>query len=133
MKSPAHGLALYLAGVGVGVFGSDDQWSINVNAEPESPADAVTLYDTGGGGQDTDELDISRPSLQVRVRGTSYSDVFAKHEEIKTALVDDSSSATIEGFRVIDILMTSNIATLGRDDQNRHVLVANYQAVIQKE
>ena len=39
-----------------------------VGTEASSPDTTVTLYDTGGEGPDTDELDIERQTIQVRVR-----------------------------------------------------------------
>ena len=68
MRSPAHDIALHIAGPGIGTFGGATGWTIAVGTGASSPDTTITLYDTGGEGPDTDELDIERQSIQVRVR-----------------------------------------------------------------
>ena len=127
MNSPAHDTALYLAAQGVGAFGGDAQWSIHVGTEARTPDDVITVYDTGGEGADTDGQDIDRPALQVRVRGASYADAFDKHEEIRDLLVVDTpitmTTSTMRFREKPDVL------SIGRDDNNRHILTANYRAL----
>lgn len=134
--SPAHLIALYLAASGVGTFGGEAGWSINVSREPVKPFTAITLYDTGGDGPDTDELDWLRPTFQVRVRGTDYPDAYAKQEEIRDLLaLPQPITVTHLGkeYEFIGVVMQSDILAIGRDDNDRHLLTANYRAIKVRE
>lgn len=125
MKSPAHDLALFLATAGVGAFGGAAAWCVGVAAEPEAPAEAITLYDTGGGEPDTDQLD-AMPSFQVRVRGPVYATAYSKQEAIRDLLLLPEPITTSESRYLIQ--MSGEIASIGRDDSNNFLLVANYRA-----
>lgn len=125
MNSPAHDIALYLDDMGVGVFGSASGWAIAVGAEPATPDDAITIYDTGGEDPDTDELDVDRTAIQVRVRSASYTGAYAKQDEIKDILILTQPIAA--DTSLLRVMMTSDIMSLGRDDNNRHVLTSNYR------
>jgi len=125
--SPAHLLALYLAANGQGTFGGSSKWSINVSREPVAPAEAVTLYDTGGDGPDTDELDLLNSTFQVRVRSGNYAEAYAKQEAIRDLLI--LPAPIVQGTaEFIGIVMTSDILAIGRDENDRHILTANYRA-----
>lgn len=128
MRSPAHDIALYLEEQGVGTFASELGWSINVSREPNSPDDAITIYDTGGNEADP-ENEIYEPTIQVRVRAESYTDAYSKHNEIRDILIIPTSrtlGASDDTF-YIGIWMQSDILSLGRDDHDKHILTANYR------
>jgi hypothetical protein len=127
MKSPAHDLAVYLstAPQSVGTFGGSSGWSVNVAAEPATPATAITLYDTAGGESDTDELD-SMPRFQVRVRGPVFADCYSKQKAIRDLLLLPEPITTAESTYLIQ--MSGEIESIGRDDSNNYLLVANYRA-----
>jgi hypothetical protein len=134
--SPAHLIALFLATRGVGTFAGNVGWSINVAGEPASPPNTVTIYDTGGEGPDTDELDWLRPTLQIRVRAESYAEGYAKQEKIRDLLVLDQPIAiTHKGkqYEFIGVAMQSDILAIGRDESDRHLLTANYRAIKVRE
>jgi hypothetical protein len=124
VRSPAHDLAIYLASQGVGTFPG----SIAVNAEPADPSDVVTIYDTGGLGPDTDELDLMRPTIQVRVRSADHEAGYATQERIRDLLMLPGRVVTQDSAFVI-ITPTSDVASLGRDDNNRHLTTLNYSAI----
>lgn len=126
MNSPAHDIALFLAEQGEGYWGGNREWCISVNGEPASPDDAITIYDTPGGEPDTDELDIFRPSLQVRVRSHSWQKAYNKQIAIRDLLIFDPVDAASSYFELI--VMSSDVMSLGKDDSNRHLLTANYRA-----
>lgn len=128
MNSPAHDIALYLVANAVGTLPWTSGWAVSVALEPPEPNNSVTVYDTGGQEPDTDELDLMRPSLQVRVRSVSYQDAYDKQVQIRDLLIlPQPISAEDSDF--VSIQMTSDILSIGRDDNNRHVLVANYLAI----
>ncbi len=127
MKSPAHDLAVYLSSApqSVGAFGGNAAWCINVAAEPAAPPQAITLYDTAGNEPDTDQLD-SMPRFQVRVRAPIFADAYTKQAAIRDLLLLPEPLTTSESHYLIQ--MASDIESIGRDDGNNFLLVANYRA-----
>lgn len=137
--SPAFLIAKYLAANGVGLFPNPGgapigagPWEIAFSREPASPDMAVTIYDTGGSEPDTDALDLLNPTFQVRVRGPKtaqgYADAYAKQEVIRDLLI--LPAPVVQGTaHFIGIAMTSDILSIGRDDNDRHLLTANYRAI----
>jgi len=71
----------------------------NVANEPNDPDDAVTLYDTGGFGLDTDDLSPSLPTFQIRVRSLSYVNAYEKQRVIRDLIEprDVEIVATVPG------------------------------------
>lgn len=128
MKSAAHELALKLDAEYIGVFGGSSGWVISVGTEPDSPGTAITLYDTGGLDPDTDEMDLLRPFVQVRVRSSSYSDAYAKQREIQAALIAIQSEV-IEDHVYSFVVVESDILSLGRDDNDRSLFTCNYRVM----
>jgi len=131
MNSPAIDIAKYLASVdytGLGGFGGSDRWCVNAVWEPAEPNDVVTVYDSGGTGPDTDELDISVVNFQVRVRCAAYNEGYAIHEIIRDLLILPAP-IVMETSTFVGVTMTSDVIGIGRDDNDRHLLTANYQAI----
>lgn len=137
--SPAHELALYLEAQGVGAFGGNDPWSIHVSRSPEQPADVVVLYDTAGGDPIVaDGADLRQPGIQVRVRSFDYAEAFEVQEEIRTILaaplaVDGGEvlEREIGDARYVAINPVGDMISLGRDENDRQVIVANYRCIRQ--
>lgn len=128
MNSAAHDIAQYLVTQGVlPDLGGHDRWSVHVGGEPTAPNDVVTLYDTPGLEPDTDRLDIFQPTLLVRVRATNYIQGHGKQDEIRAALMltqpIETPSSVFE-----HCIPTTDIFSLGRDEENRYILVCNYRA-----
>lgn len=132
-NSPAHDIAVLLHDAGVGVLPwGGTGWAVSAHLEPDSPDNAVTVYDTGGLSPDTDELDMMRPSFQIRVRSLSYADAYAKQIQIRDLLIlSDPVQASTSVF--VGIQMSSDILFIGRDEKNRHLLTANYQSIRTEE
>lgn len=129
MNSPAHDVALYLEANGVGALGGTAAWAISHGAEAADPDSVVTVYDTPeGDGGDTDEQDIQHPRFQVRVRAFDRSSAYDKHEEIRTLLAAGAQPKTMS-TSLMHIKEAPEIIQIGRDDTNRHILVANYRAM----
>jgi hypothetical protein len=127
-NSPAHDLALYLDASGVGTFAGTSSWAIAAGREPIAPDDAVTLYDTPGPGPTDDDQDLFEVTIQVRVRSNSYPAAYAKQVAIRDLLILPNF-ITADTSRFRGVFMTADIAGLGRDDNDRHLLVANYTAL----
>jgi hypothetical protein len=124
MKSPAHDLAIYLASQGVGSYPG----TISVNVEPADPVDVVTIYDTGGDSPDTDQLDLLRPTFQVRVRSMDPEAGYEMQERIRDLLMLPGRIVTVNSAFVV-ITPTSDVAHIGRDDNDRHLTTLNYSAI----
>lgn len=129
MNSPAKDLAKYLSGqTGLGTFGGTTAFSLFVSLEPNEPNDCVTLYDLGGRGDVNDALDLADVDVQVRVRASTYSTAYSKHEIIRDLLVP-TGPITCETSTFAGVVMTADITGIGRDESNRHVLTATYRAI----
>lgn len=128
MPSTAYEVAQYLQANGLGEVGGSGAWSINVSREPVAPEDAITVYDTPGLEPDTDELDLIKPGFQVRVRCVSYLEGFAKQEAIRDLLILPSP-LVMGGSRYVSIVLSIDINSIGRDEEDRHLLVASYRTV----
>lgn len=124
MNSAAHDIALFIADSGIGIWGTD----LFANSEPATPDGTITVYDYPGGAPDTDELDVRLPNFQVRIRDLSYPVAYAKHEAIFGALILPSNGIITATSRFSLIAMNSDIASLGRDGNQRYILVASYRA-----
>lgn len=126
MGTPAQDIGLHLAGIGLGSIQASDGWSINLATEPAKPDDTITLYDYGGRDALLYGRDLRQPSVQVRVRSREYLAGYAKHTEIVDAL-HDIIDRDIDGHRYVGIWQIGDIQSIGRDDNNRYVMTANYQ------
>lgn len=127
LNSPAHDLALWLETQAVGKWASTEPWAINVGAEPDSPVDCITIYDTGGDGPDTDQQDIEQQNIQVRVRSASYTDAWSKQRQIQMLLVRSDIQTAEWSYVEVDVLV--DITGIGRDDRNNFLLVCNYRVI----
>lgn len=128
VNSPALELATWLTEFlpDLGPLFGETKWSVHVAAEPSEPANVITLYDTTGQPTDTDERDIERPSVQVRVRSEAgeYNEAYGLHHKIKQALILNTVDAQTSKFQLISLI--SDFASIGRDDRGRHIGVSNY-------
>lgn len=128
VNSPAVEIAKWLAASlpALGSYSGTDKWAVHVAAEPDQPANVITVYDTLGLPHDTDELDIMRPAVQVRIRSEAgdYNEAYGLHHEIKMALIKSYIEAETSSFQLITL--TSDFASIGRDERGRHIGVSNY-------
>ncbi len=125
MQSPAFEIAKLLEAQGVGVFGSDIKWSINVNQEPVAPSDCITLFDTGSLPY-SPEPKIFEPTIQVRVRSVSHQEGYRKQDQIRAILVDFVNQ-DFEQSRYIGLWLTSGVLSLGTDETDRYITSSNYR------
>ena len=124
--SPAHELALHLQAQGVGTFAGSGDWSIHVAREPLDPANTVTIYDTGGPAPVHYGVGLRQPTVQVRVRAESYIAGMGKQGEI-FAWLNAIQDATIGTHVYLGVHLTTDFLAIGRDDNERHLITANYQ------
>jgi hypothetical protein len=137
--TPALELARFLADNNLGPWGGATDFSVHVSREPASPDNVTTLYDTAGlAPLVVDGGDIRAPGVQVRVRCTDYEKGWKVQEDIRrlflqpnAAEAGDPLERTIGAHRYLTITPVADILSIGRDDNDRHLLVANYQLIRQ--
>lgn len=119
---------------GFGTFGSRDtgSFSINVGEEPDKPDDTITIYDTGGDGPDTDEMDIDQATIQIRVRSHIRYNAALKIKSIRNYLMSKITK-TYESRRFFAFIVTTDVAEIGRDDNKRCVFTLNMRTLSQEE
>ena len=83
---------------------------------------------SGGLEPDTDQLDLLRPTVQVRTRSLNFASSFAKHEAIRNLLTLPGRIVTADSTFVM-INLDTEITDIGRDDNDRHILTANYRMI----
>lgn len=140
MKSPAYEFARWLQDQNLGIWGGSGDWSLHVGREPDAPANAVTLYDTAGlAPLNLDGGEMRQPGLQVRVRSVDYLKGFERADAIRAKLV--LPEAVVDGVTIertigtgyyVQITPVADILPLGRDENDRHIFVANYQLIRQE-
>lgn len=126
MTSPAKDMADYLVAQGFGTFGGN----IFVSEEPTEPNESITVYDTGGSEPVNVDIDMYEPTIQVRVRSISYAAGFALQQEIREELVKPLF-LVVNSYHYVGIWLQSDIISLGRDQNNRYILTANYRMMRQ--
>ena len=129
--STAADVAKFLSSAGVGMLKgtTDAQWPISYGAQPDSPDNFITVYDTQGDGLDTDEQDVEMTTVQVRVRSANYDAGADRQRAIQAWLTAQYPES--EQWRYVSISAASSLIGLGRDDKNRHVTVLNYTIIRQ--
>ena len=125
--SIALAVARLIEGQGLGVIASTDvnQWSINIGEEPEKPAHTITIYDTGGPGPDTDEMDVDRRTIQVRVRSMRRANGYERMSLVRRYLLT-TPIKTVEGRAFFSFIVDQDIAEIGKDDSNRVLFTMNF-------
>lgn len=138
--SPADVIRRLLIQLGHGTTPEDSgEWPIYVATEPDSPDNAITLYDTAGINQGDHMIDGERQEkhgFQVRIRGWDHTTGYTKAREIAvgmdqnvdrtSATVPDSTGAGVS-YTVWSITRSSDVLSLGRDtpQSKRHIFTIN--------
>ena len=102
---------------------------------PDQPDSLIALYLTGG-FDSTHTLGVQAPSnenptLQIRIRDSSFATGLARAEAIKDAL-DGKTSTTINSNNYISIFMIGDINQLARDSWNRDNFTLNFQIKVKR-
>ena len=127
MTSPAADIANYLETSGAGTIGASSGWSINVSKEPATPDTTITVYDSGGAGDDYD-ANIRQPSIQIRVRGNGYLATYTKIDAINELLIAPKGF-TVGAVRYVGAWQPGGFESLGYDENDRVILVSNYNLI----
>ena len=94
--------------------------------QPDTPANCVTLYDTGG-GEPEQEVSVDHPSIQVDCRGASnnYEATMERAREI-FGLLNRKMNITICTKDVMYSRAVSSPQSLGLDENGRWRVMTNY-------
>ena len=140
MSSPAD--ILYQALLDLGLIESSGRWTGYVSFLPNTPDDAVCVYDTAGRIDARLMLtgeQIVHPGVQVRVRGLSYSAVWEKANEIALAMDGlgriDVALSSSEAYTLINVSRTGDIVPVGIEEENgrrRHHFTINAVITLEK-
>ena len=120
---------LVAAGVGVFESASAADWGIWIGKEPKLPDQAVVIASSGGQAPDPKWL-LDFPSYQIRIRGSkgNYASAKAKAKDVKDVLLGIQSQ-DINGERLVSITMSSDIAFIGYDENDRPHFSLNFRLI----
>lgn len=99
-----------------------------IGREPTSPNNCVTIFDTPGSGPDLNydaSIKYDYPSVQIRVRNTSYPNAADLAQDIKATL-HNRAQETWSGAVYTLIQCTSEPALLDWDENDRARFVINF-------
>lgn len=129
----SEGIKDILESAGIGVFqpnAGDNDWHILISRGKPKPDRMIVIYDTSGMAPEPG-LDINYPGIQITVRGlpNEYKDLHAKARRIKDELLG-MPNTVINGDVWASITMTSDIISLGYDENERPQVAMNFQLIV---
>jgi hypothetical protein len=131
MNTPSYDIAEILEAYGESSgLGLDYATDLFIGKEPIKPNDCVTIFDTPGfppylglGA----ETGYEYPSVQIRVRNTTYTGGWAQAEAIKNVL-HGMNHTTVNGTLYTVIICSSGPTLLDWDDNGRARFIMNFNA-----
>ena len=108
---------------GIGTFGTD----IFIGREPDEPNNCITIYDTGG-GEPNAKWREDNPTIQIRVRNSSYESGYDKIIGVRDKLLGRPPE-TVNTTDYIGIWASSDIIPMERDNQERSIFVTNFRII----
>jgi len=98
-----------------------------IGREPAEPSNVVTIFDTIGANPELtlDALSFERPSIQIRVRNSSYTSGWEFIQSITNAL-HGRAQETWNGTLYSIIYVSSGPAMLNWDQNNRVHIIVNF-------
>lgn len=131
--SHAYELATYLATKGLSLTVGTNMF---VGSEPTTPANCVTLYDTGGSAPYQDYSGssfVAHPSVQVRVRNSAYLTGDTLINDIRDVL-KQIVHTTLTATRYCGVFISNEPIHLGMIDTNAglaHVWTLNINLIVE--
>ena len=102
---------------------------IYYSSEPNTPDAVITLYNTGGEAPSPKFL-MDSPSLQARSRANDYETAYNNLQEVFDLLLG-RPAFTINTTLYVGIWASTGITEIGRDDNERRLLVCNFRLITQ--
>jgi len=130
--TPAQDIARFIQAAGLGTVAGTADFSIFVGTEPVKPTNVVTVYDMPGGDIDTDELDVIKADIQIKVRALNYLEGYAWLSDIRDAL-HAVLSQTVGSRMYCGVTVTADVSSLGTDDNDRQIFVATFNAIFMEQ
>lgn len=96
-----------------------------IGAEPDTPHNVVTIYDTSGWPPDP-KLDYENPTAQVRVRNKAYTTGWDLAHDIMQA-IHNKNEETWNGTRYLAVFADSDVLFIGRDEDERFIFTVNFR------
>jgi hypothetical protein len=127
INSPATDTATFLQVGGFGNVGGPGTWPIYVGDEPAQPAECITVFDSPGGGLLSPDESLYEHFMQVRVRAIAYDTGYDKIAAVRDWLAVTTKGKVVGSWHYLGFWVTADIASIGRDQQNRHLLVCNFR------
>ncbi len=139
--SPAD--VIYQVLLDLNLISNSGKWQGYVSFLPDTPDDAVCVYDTAGrmdGRLMATGEQIIHPGIQIRVRGLSYAEVWEKTNELAREL--DSMGRVLvalsssEAYTLLNVSRTGDIIPVGIEEENgrrRHHFTVNAVVTLVKE
>ena len=115
-------LATYLQAQGIGTGGTD----LFIGRLPE--VDNCIMLDQTGGVEPDRDLPIEKPTIQVTVRNTDYTDGFDKLKSIYDLLHQKKDDLVLESGGV-DIMIVNALnepSHIGEDESSRHLWTCTF-------
>jgi len=132
MNIPSYDVATVLAQKISGLaFASN----LFVGREPDQPDNCVTIFDTPGAPPDVNydkNFKVAYPSVQIRVRNTSYKDGWELINSIKSVL-HNIGNEKINDTEYLLIACSQEPALLDWDEKNRARFVATFNMIRREE
>lgn len=130
-KTPEEGIVTLLENASVGVFNSNEDWSIVIGTTIDQPDNLISVMGTSGKAPNP-MWNIDFPSVQVKVRGANSNYVAARQKarDIKDALLG-LPSQNVNGDRWTAINMIGDITPIGNDAKQRPMFTINFALIIE--
>jgi len=124
-NSVAEDIADYIETGGFGVLGTD---LFGVQWGPDGDDKQILVMETGGVDSPLKDA-YEQPTFQILVRGDKndrYPDIYARIRDIHEYLISSSETTVINGLTYLGFEPLSNIAPIGKDDNDRFIYSSNY-------
>lgn len=102
---------------------------IYIASEPSTPDAVITLYNTGGEAPNPKWL-LDFTGLQARSRANDYETAYDNLQDVFDLLLG-RPAFTQNTTRYTGILASSGIMDIGRDDNERRILVCNFRLIVE--
>lgn len=124
MSYIVNDIADYLEDQGLGTVGT----TIFVGYEPDSPANCICIFDTGGVTPSID-LPTKRPTFQILIRSANYTTGKANLDSIRS-LLHNKYNETIGDNYYFSINANAEGGHIGRDDLGNDEFSINFSAYV---
>lgn len=125
--------------IDLGLVTASGTWPVKVSAEPDTPDNVVTIYDTAGETQGRIQYSgevTDFHGLQIRVRAIDHPTGWAKVNAITTACAETVKRTTVAvsgtSYTVHAMTRRSGILAIGKDvpSSKRNLFTVNYTVSI---